>query len=66
MVPLGARRRERFAVLTLAAIIFGGGLFPQPGIRSRHDAAAKLLEKRAATLRGNELAELRAEASRAR
>ena len=40
--------RERFAVLTLAALILGGGLYPQPGIRSRHDAAEALLAEREA------------------
>lgn len=57
MVPLAARRRERVAVLTLAAIIFGGGLFPRPGVLSRYEAATKLLEARATRLRANELAE---------
>ena len=32
-VPLQVGLRERFAVLTLAALILGGGLFPQPGVR---------------------------------
>ncbi len=36
--------RERFAVLTLAALILGGGLFPQPGVSSRHRAAADILD----------------------
>jgi len=57
MVPLAARRRERVAVLTLAAIIFGGGLFPRPGVLSRYEAATRLLEARATRLRANELAE---------
>jgi NADH-quinone oxidoreductase subunit M len=60
-VPLGARRRERFAVLTLTLIIFGGGLYPQPGVQSRYAAATRLLEKRAALLQANELAERTAE-----
>ena len=38
-VSLGITPRERFAVLTLAALILGGGLFPQPGVQSRHLAA---------------------------
>ncbi|MBL8799559.1 MAG: oxidoreductase, partial [Planctomycetia bacterium] len=33
-VSLAITPRERFAVLTLAALILGGGLFPQPGIAS--------------------------------
>ena len=32
-------RQERFAVLTLAALIIGGGLFPQVGVASRYQAA---------------------------
>jgi NADH-quinone oxidoreductase subunit M len=45
-VPLGIRRREQFAVLTLAALILGGGLLPQPGVASRYQAAAALLRER--------------------
>lgn len=39
--------RERIAVLTLAALILGGGLIPQPGIASRHRAAVEVLGQRA-------------------
>jgi NADH-quinone oxidoreductase subunit M len=45
-VPLGIGRRERFVVLTLAALILGGGLYPQPGVVSRHHAATALLDER--------------------
>ena len=41
-------RRERYAVLTLAALILAGGFFPQPGVASRHNAAQELLQQRAA------------------
>jgi hypothetical protein len=34
-------------VLTLAAIIIGGGLVPHPQITSRHRAAEAILEARA-------------------
>jgi NADH-quinone oxidoreductase subunit M len=52
-VPLQIGRREQFAVLTLAALILGGGLFPQISVVSRHDAAVALLRARkvAGTLR---------------
>lgn len=40
--------RERIAVLTLAALILGGGLFPQPGIASRYAAAEAILQTREA------------------
>ena len=33
---------ERVAVLTLAALILGGGIFPQPGVTSRERAAAEI------------------------
>jgi NADH-quinone oxidoreductase subunit M len=46
-VPLGIGLRERFAVLTLAALILGGGLFPQPGVASRYHAAEQILQARA-------------------
>jgi NADH-quinone oxidoreductase subunit M len=51
-VPLGITRRERVAVLTLAALILGGGLAPQPGVASRHRAAEAVLGDREARLGG--------------
>jgi NADH-quinone oxidoreductase subunit M len=45
-VPLEVSWREKVAVLTLAALILGGGLYPQPGVASRHHAAIELLEER--------------------
>jgi len=45
-IPLGITPRERIAVLTLAALILGGGLFPQPAVASRYRAAEQLLEMR--------------------
>jgi NADH-quinone oxidoreductase subunit M len=38
--------RERLAILTLSALILGGGLFPQPGVASRHRAALDVLRAR--------------------
>jgi NADH-quinone oxidoreductase subunit M len=46
-VSLAIGSRERFAVLTLAALILGGGLFPQPGVTTRNSAAVRLLQERA-------------------
>ena len=45
-VPLHVCFREQVVVLTLAALIVLGGLFPQPGIVSRHDAAEAILKER--------------------
>ncbi len=45
-VPLGLNRRERVAVLTLAILILVGGLFPQPAVVSRHQAALALIQQR--------------------
>jgi NADH-quinone oxidoreductase subunit M len=45
-VSLSARWPERVAVLTLTALIIGGGLVPQPGVRSRYHAATELLKRR--------------------
>ena len=42
-VTLRSRLPERFAVLGLAVLILGGGLFPQPGIESRYQAAKELV-----------------------
>jgi NADH-quinone oxidoreductase subunit M len=45
--PLKIGMRERIAVLTLAALMLGGGIYPQPGVASRHHAATSVLERRA-------------------
>jgi len=45
-VPLAIGMRERVAVLTMAALVLGGGIYPQPGIVSRHHAATSILESR--------------------
>jgi NADH-quinone oxidoreductase subunit M len=45
-VSLGIGLRERFAVLALAALILGGGIYPQPGVTSRHRAAVEVLHQR--------------------
>lgn len=45
-VSLGIGLRERVVVLTLAILILGGGLFPQPGVSSRQRAAEEILEDR--------------------
>jgi NADH-quinone oxidoreductase subunit M len=47
-VALNIGPRERFAVLTLAALLIGGGLYPQPHIRSRLAAAEAVLKTRKA------------------
>ena len=44
---LGITTRERFAVLTLAALILGGGLIPQYGVNDRYLAAEEILKSRA-------------------
>lgn len=46
-VRLGILDRERIAVLTFSALILGGGFFPQPGVATRHRAAAAILQQRA-------------------
>lgn len=45
-VSLQISRRERIAVLSLAGLILGGGILPQPGVASRHHAAIHILEHR--------------------
>jgi NADH-quinone oxidoreductase subunit M len=49
-VPLGITPRERFAVLTLAALIFAGGLAPRFHVTSRHEAADTILRERSTEL----------------
>ncbi len=45
-VDLRIRLPERIAVLILTALIFGGGLYPQPGVASRYEVAARLVKSR--------------------
>lgn len=45
-ITLTARPPERFAILTLAALILGGGLLPQPGVSSRYHAALEIVRAR--------------------
>lgn len=52
-VPLQVGIRERFVVLTLAALILGGGIFPQPAVESRNHAAIGLLEERRSLQHGS-------------
>jgi NADH-quinone oxidoreductase subunit M len=47
-VSLAITPRERVVVLTLAAVILGGGLVPQPGVATRHVAAEGILKARGA------------------
>jgi NADH-quinone oxidoreductase subunit M len=54
-VSLDSGVRERFAVITLLALIIGGGLYPQLNISSRYRAARDILGQRRehATLTGS-------------
>jgi NADH-quinone oxidoreductase subunit M len=45
-ISLRARLPERVAVLILAALILGGGIYPQPGVASRYHAAEALMQQR--------------------
>jgi NADH-quinone oxidoreductase subunit M len=45
-ISLRIRMRERFAVTMLGGLLVAGGIFPQPGILSRHHAAVDLLKLR--------------------
>lgn len=47
-VPLGITLRERAAVLTLAAILIGAGLVPQPWVAAGYRAAERVLKDREA------------------
>jgi NADH-quinone oxidoreductase subunit M len=52
-ISLQSRGSERVAVLTLAVLIFGGGIFPQPGLSSRHHAAREVIEARRRAMEHN-------------
>jgi NADH-quinone oxidoreductase subunit M len=49
-ISLQSRWPERLAVLTLVALMIGGGLYPQPFLASRQHAAEHLIEVRNAQL----------------
>jgi NADH-quinone oxidoreductase subunit M len=51
-VWLGIGSRERAAVLTISALILGGGFYPQPGVTTRQRASEAILEERASHLQG--------------
>ena len=53
-ISLQSRRPERLAVLTLSTLVLAGGLFPQPGLLSRHHAAMQIIEARQTTIAGDE------------
>ena len=48
-ISLLARPPEKIAILTLSVLIIGGGLVPQPGVRSRYHAAKAIISRRAIT-----------------
>jgi NADH-quinone oxidoreductase subunit M len=52
LVSLGIGRREKFAVISLTALIFIGGLVPQYNVSSRYRAADRILRERAAVVSG--------------
>lgn len=45
-IPLRGSWRVRTTVLVLAVLILAGGLYPQPGVESRHRAALEVLAER--------------------
>lgn len=45
-IPLAARLPEKVAVLILSVLIIGGGLIPQPGVKSRYHAATEIIARR--------------------
>jgi NADH-quinone oxidoreductase subunit M len=47
-VSLAITARERFVLLTLTALILGGGLFPQPGVAHLYAVAEQVLQVREA------------------
>jgi NADH-quinone oxidoreductase subunit M len=45
-IPLKVRLSEKLAVLTLSALIIGGGLLPQASVLSRYHAATEIMDRR--------------------
>jgi NADH-quinone oxidoreductase subunit M len=63
-ISLRARMSERVAVLILAVLILGGGLFPQPGVSSRYHAAEALMNQRKSDDSDDEIVAMAAAAKR--
>ncbi|CAN5635163.1 proton-conducting transporter membrane subunit [soil metagenome] len=51
-IDLSITPRERIAVFILAFVILGGGLYPQPGVNNRYEAAKAILHARQSVLPG--------------
>jgi NADH-quinone oxidoreductase subunit M len=49
-IDLRIRLPEQIAMLVFTILILGGGLYPQPGVESRYEAAVKLMEHRESRL----------------
>jgi NADH-quinone oxidoreductase subunit M len=49
-IDLRAQLPEKIAVLLLALLIIGGGLYPQPGVKSRYRAAEELIGMRSGVI----------------
>ncbi|MEQ1827265.1 MAG: proton-conducting transporter membrane subunit [Pirellula sp.] len=45
-IHLASVRSERIAIMTFTLLLIGAGLWPQPGVHSRYDAAVELLGHR--------------------
>lgn len=48
-ILLGTVRSEHLAIMTFTVLLIGAGLWPQPGVHSRYDAAVELLDHREVT-----------------
>ncbi|MCY2985650.1 MAG: proton-conducting transporter membrane subunit [Planctomycetota bacterium] len=55
LAVLRSKPSERFAVILLAVLVLGGGIWPQPSVSSRHHAANSLMKIRNDSVRGHEV-----------
>jgi NADH-quinone oxidoreductase subunit M len=62
-IDLRMRPPERIAMLVFTLLILGGGIFPQPGVESRYEAAVKLMLERESRVHAPAASERRADAS---
>jgi len=54
-IQLATLRSERIAIMTFTLLLIGAGLYPQPGVHSRFDAAVELLGHRAVAVQDFEV-----------